>query len=185
MMANQAKIVVVSIVLLTAVLHAAPDYSGATKGSVMLGGTFSVRNTAGAPSDWVSNFAEANPYALYFVTQGLGLGGGLNFGLWEHDGLLTEFGLGPKVEYYFGQSQARSHPYFGLGICFRSRGAVGRSWSGAGIDGSVGIAHMVDDRVATLLRVGYLWEVLAQADRVRADGVFSISFGITGWVGGH
>jgi len=155
-------------------------------GSVLVAGNISIRNTVGAPSEWVSNQFTASPRFMYYIIPNLALGAGVDWNWFSHATSLMELGIGPRLGYYLGKQNAKGHPFVETGLSLRSRTTdVGKrdedGWTGAGIDVNVGLISMIGSSWGTEVRIGYLWETLAQSGRAKAGGVFTLGAGLAGW----
>jgi hypothetical protein len=150
-------------------------------GSVLVAGNVSIRNTVNAPSYWASNQLAVNPRLMYYVIPRLALGAGLDLNWFSHTVSLTEFGLGPRLGYYFGKQDAKGHPFVETGLSLRTRGTEEGGWAGAGLDVALGLITMVGSSWGSEIRIGYLWESLAQSGDVRGGGVFTLGAGFACW----
>jgi len=168
-----------SLTLSAAVSDVAYDVAGS--GSLLVAGNISMRNTAGAPSEWASNQFTASPRVMYYIIPNLALGAGVDYNWFSHTTSFGEFGLGPRLGYYLGKQNAKGHPFVETGLSFRSRTTNEGDWTGAGIDVNVGLISMIGSSWGTEVRIGYLWETLAQSGRAKAGGVFTLGAGLAAW----
>jgi hypothetical protein len=104
--------------LTLSVSMAAPDttYNAVNKGSVLIAGGVSIRNTVNAPQEWASNAVNVNPRLMYFVVQNLALGADLSLNIFDHVSTMFEFGFGPRLGYYFNKPDVRAHPFIEMGL---------------------------------------------------------------------
>jgi len=173
----------VLLCLTLSVSMAAPDstYNAVNKGSVLIAGGISIRNTVNAPQEWASNAVNVNPRLMYFVAQNLALGADLNLYIFDHVSTMFEFGLGPRLGYYFNKPDARAHPFVEMGLSYRTRNAGNGALGGAGVDVSAGIVTMIGSSWGTEAKIGYLWESLGQSGHGYSDGVFTVGAGLSAW----
>jgi hypothetical protein len=156
-------------------------YNVVNKGSVLMGGGISIRNTVNAPQEWAYNAVNVNPRLMYFVAQNLALGADLNLNILDHVSRMFEFGFGPRIGYYFNKPAARAHPFIEMGLSYRTRNAGNGALGGAGVDVSAGIVTMIGSSWGTEAKIGYLWESLGQSGHGYTDGVFSVGAGLSAW----
>ena len=88
------------------------------RGSVSLGGTAGLSSQSTGGDDRITVLALA-PSALYFVADGLGIGGTVSYqGVHDGDEWGHFLGLGPRVAYYLGGPESRVYPYAQAGLFY-------------------------------------------------------------------
>ena len=99
------------------------------KGSVLVGGTISFESSGGDLYDTNevgrSTAFEISPSAGYFIAPHILVGGTLSFtGNGQGDISTSGWGIGPKVQYYFGETapdaQGKIFPFVGAGYQYNS-----------------------------------------------------------------
>lgn len=130
------------------------------RGSFILGGAASYTSQGGdlyenSDGDRV-NTLTVNPYLLYFVSPGLGIGGEVALSrASQGDEDATTVGVGPTIAYYFGDAASRVRPFLQAGASYVSLSSDFFDASGWGVGGGGGIAFMLSEAVALTLEGVY------------------------------
>lgn len=140
------------------------------QGSFILGGSASYSSQGG---DLYENFdgdrvntLTLNPYLLYFVSPGLGIGGELVLSrASQGDDDLTTVGVGPTVAYFFGDAAATVRPFVEAHASYVSVSFGENDANGWGIGGGGGAAFMLSPTVALTLQGVY------EVQSLSADGL--------------
>lgn len=133
----------------------AQDYA-TDQGSFVLGGTASFSSQGGdlhedADGDRL-NTLSLNPYVLYFITPGLGIGGELGVArATQGDDDATTIGVGPTVAYYFGEAASTVRPFVEVHAGYQSISSDFFDASGWMVGGGGGAAVMLSPTVALTL----------------------------------
>lgn len=152
-----------SLILLLALptVVAAQDYA-TDRGSFILGGTASFQSQGGdlyenTQGDRV-NTLSLNPYMLYFISPGFGIGGELAVArATQGEDDVTAIGFGPAVAYYFGSSDATVRPFLEAHGGYQSVSTDVFDASGWFFGGGGGAAFMLSPSVA--LTLGGVYEI--------------------------
>ncbi len=148
------------------------------QGSVILGGSGSWMSRGGDANENMGgdrvNTLTLNPYVLYFMSPGLGIGGDLVLSRTaQGDSHATTVGVGPTVAYYFGGPDASTRPFVEGNASYRSStadfGGGSDTATGYGFGAGVGAAFMLSPTVALTVEGVYQWERLSFND-VDIDG---------------
>jgi hypothetical protein len=134
------------------------------KSNLLLGGDFSLDNTKYS-NGWNTTLG-LSASGLYFVSQGLAIGGSFHTTKILFSDVPYFFGgIGPSVEYYFsplnsdGTSKGNIHPVVGIKGTFNIFNAAGsRSSNDIILDTIAGIVHMVTSILGIDNRVYYTYK---------------------------
>lgn len=140
---------------------AAQEYA-TDRGSFILGGSASFVSQGGDLYENLDgdrlNTLTLNPYLLYFITPGLGIGGELALSrASQGDSDATVLGVGPTVAYYFGGPEASVRPFVEAHAAYLSLDSDFGDATGWGAGAGAGAAFMLTRAVA--LTVGAVFEV--------------------------
>ena len=110
---------VLLLLSLTAPVAAQTGYP-VQKGNVSLGGTASFSSSQFEDSDRLTTLT-LSPSALFFVADGLAVGGNASFIRASSDGdSSSSFGIGPRIAYYFGGPASSVYPFVSAGVAYTS-----------------------------------------------------------------
>jgi hypothetical protein len=126
------------------------------QGSYVLGGTASFTSQGGDLHENLDgdrlNTLSLNPYVLYFITPGLGIGGELGVArATQGDDDLTTIGVGPTIAYYFGDAASQVRPFIEAHAGYESLSSDFFDASGWMVGGGGGAAIMLTPTVALTL----------------------------------
>lgn len=159
------------------------------RGSVVIGGTVSYTSQGGELFENTDgdrlNSLLLNPFALFFVTRGLGIGG--DFFVQkasQGDQSVTTLGIGPSVAYFFGGPENTAFPFVSGGLEYANLSSTGFDASGFGFNFGAGVAFMVSRGVAVTTQASY--EVLNlsvdQLDESFSGNGFGLRAGISAFL---
>lgn len=159
------------------------------QGSVIIGGSASFMSEGGDLNGGGdrTNTLSLNPYVLYFVSPGFGIGGDLTATrVSQGDTHVSVVGIGPTVAYFFGDADATTRPFVEGNVSYASstfdNGAGSETASGFGLGGGVGAAFMLSPTVALTAEATYNWERLSSSG-VHLDGNrFGLALGIAAFL---
>jgi hypothetical protein len=156
------------------------------KGSLQLGGGISFQSWGGdlyenGDGDGETDI-EFNPFVNYFITNGLAIGGEIQFfSASQGDAKASGFGIGPQISYYFNVGQAtetkgRIFPYIGASFTYLSTTSNGGDptdvdikFSGTEIGLFGGADYMLNNYVAVFGQLEYDMHSLKMKEPVEGD----------------
>ena len=181
-------LVVPFTILAIAAPVSAQDYA-IDQGAWVLDGTVSYNSDGGelyenADGDR-ANTVLVNPSLLYFVTPGLAIGGALfveNFS--QGDFSLTTIGIGPAVNYFFGEPESTVYPFLGASVAYASLSSDFFDASGIALGFGGGAAFMLSGSVA--ITAGGSYEIsnlsIDQLDETQSGNTFRLEVGVAAFL---
>jgi len=189
------KSAVLALLLMLPVLALAAEYE-MDKGAIEVGGTASFMSAGGdlyeIGDDGQTEF-QISPMAHYFVIPNLGIGGTLSFSNWSQgDATQSTFGIGPSLQYYFGNAESRMYPFLGAAFMYTTStyndgtpGAEDLTVNGTTIEFLGGAALILADHFA--VKGGLFYDI--DSRKVDVEGaesvsgsVFGIQIGFSGYI---
>jgi hypothetical protein len=179
----------VCVVLLLSMPIALSGQDYATdRGSFILGGAASFSSQGGdlyenADGDRLTTLT-VNPYLLYFLSPGFGVGGELAVSrATQGEGDITSLGVGPAVAYFFGDAAATVRPFVEAHASYVSISSDFVDASGWGVGGGAGAAFMLSPTVALTLGGVYEIQNVSVEDLEDQDGdEFRVEAGIAAFI---
>lgn len=176
---------VVASILLLVPLGVSAQEGPISKGSKVVGGSASFASLGGdlyenGDGDRLTSLA-LSPAALFFVSDGLALGGTLTVERESQgDFDATTLGLGPTVAYYFGEADSDSYPFLSGTVSYANLSTSGVDASGFGFNATAGIVFMLSRTVGLTAAATYRIENLEvdQANDSFGGNTFAIALGI-------
>lgn len=162
------------------------------KGANMFGMTANYINAAG---ELYENKGESftgillMPHTVRFFRRNLGLGGDLLVLLTgQGDNKLVTLGVGPKIMYFFGGKDKKSHPYLTSGFYYLRNDIeyddLELHQSGTRFKIGLGVNSMLASHLGLLLEVSYNLDNLKEEDKEKSDSgsMLIVSMGLAGFI---
>lgn len=177
---------------------AAAQSSALDRGSILVGGTAGFVSTGGDDEESRHTSLTVRPGVRYFLIPRLALGGEVLIAYSAAEApadagptageefTSSTFGVGPAVDYYFGDLDADLHPFVS-GTAFLSwnrnsfAGEDARA-RGTVLRGAAGLLYLFSDQVGLNSALFYEWANQDVEDRSFEQNRFGLSFGISAFV---
>ena len=182
-----------SLLVLTPAIQAenAKPQSPIDKGSINLGGTFSLQSSGGDLYEYDGDRETLTmffPGGRYFIKDNIAVGGDITYiRMAQGDDAITTLGIGPAAAYFFRTKSDKFYPYLGLGIFYSNYSFKSGTWdtSASGFDFRFGggLAYMLGKNLAIVFELTYHIQSLKPEEGDSESGnIIAFSVGFAGFL---